>query len=194
MSRTPERDVPTSRTGNRATFLVIGYGNLLRGDDGAGRLVAESLREVPPGVSVRSVHQLTPELAEDLSRSSGVVFVDCAVAPALVGAAGRLPGEVAATSVPPAGTGPAAVTHLWTPAALLEYALRLYGHRPAAALVSVVGQTFGFGDPLSPEVRSAIGRARGEVLRRIALWRSGGASLPSADQPTAFESAWSLDL
>jgi hydrogenase maturation protease len=166
-------------------FLVIGYGNLLRGDDGAGRLVAESLGKLPPGVLVESVHQLTPELAEAVSRASGVVFVDCA--------AEGTPGDVLSSSVPPPGRNPSAVTHLLTPGLLLEYARRLYGHRPAAALVTLVGQTFGFGQPLSEPVRAAIAPAREEVLRRISLWRSCGARLSSQDETPAFEPAGTKD-
>ena len=45
--------------------LVIGYGNDLRSDDGAGRAVADRISEMElPGVAVRSVMQLTPELVK----------------------------------------------------------------------------------------------------------------------------------
>ena len=58
--------------------LVIGYGNPLRGDDGAGWKAAELLAEDPrlAGAVVLARHQLTPELADDVSRASLVVLVD----------------------------------------------------------------------------------------------------------------------
>ena len=55
-------------------FLIIGYGNTLRGDDGAGRRVVEALADtLPPGAAV-SLHQLTPEWAETISHVDHVIF------------------------------------------------------------------------------------------------------------------------
>ena len=56
--------------------LVIGYGNRLRSDDGAGPRVAERLAS--DGVAVRVCDQLVPELADDLKGRAVVVFVDAA--------------------------------------------------------------------------------------------------------------------
>ena len=67
--------------------LVIGYGNALRGDDGAGYIAAELLREriQNPAVEVFSLHQLAPELMEPISRARQVIFLDAAI----MGRAGR---------------------------------------------------------------------------------------------------------
>ena len=64
--------------------LVLGYGNILRTDDGIGWRVAECLADDPrlAGVSVIGCHQLTPELALDLSQASLAILVDAAVGPA----------------------------------------------------------------------------------------------------------------
>jgi hydrogenase maturation protease len=63
-----------------APFLVIGYGNDLRSDDGAGRYVADGLEARRlPGVEVRSVSQLTPELALEVAGRRVVVFVDASI-------------------------------------------------------------------------------------------------------------------
>src|SRR5690606_3268607 len=57
--------------------LVIGYGNEWRADDGVGPEVARRIGRLGmPGVRVLSVHQLTPELAEDLSAVDRAVFID----------------------------------------------------------------------------------------------------------------------
>ncbi|MFI5043071.1 MAG: hydrogenase maturation protease, partial [Acidimicrobiales bacterium] len=58
--------------------LVIGYGNTLRSDDGVGWHAAALLAEDPrlAGVEVLAVHQLTPELALDMSRATLVILID----------------------------------------------------------------------------------------------------------------------
>src|SRR5579862_3803538 len=59
-------------------ILIVGYGNPLRRDDALGwhasRLLAEAL--VGKDVEVITCHQLTPELAEPLSRCQRAVFID----------------------------------------------------------------------------------------------------------------------
>lgn len=62
--------------------LVIGIGNPLRGDDGVGRWLAERAEQLPPGTPtgdpplVRTVQQLTPELAAELTDARRVLFID----------------------------------------------------------------------------------------------------------------------
>jgi hydrogenase maturation protease len=62
------------------TVVVIGYGNTLRGDDGAGPAVAQAIADrALPGVRSLAVPQLTPELAEIVAEANLVVFVDAAL-------------------------------------------------------------------------------------------------------------------
>ncbi len=62
--------------------LVIGIGNPLRGDDGVGWWLAERAEQLPPGTPtrgpllVRTVQQLTPELAAELTDVRRVLFID----------------------------------------------------------------------------------------------------------------------
>jgi hydrogenase maturation protease len=58
--------------------LIIAYGNPLRSDDGVAWQAAETLRRKLPSAQaeITCVHQLTPELAERLSRSQSVIFLD----------------------------------------------------------------------------------------------------------------------
>ena len=59
--------------------LVIAYGNPIRSDDGVAWHAAEEIRrKLESLVEVICVHQLTPELAEEISRVSTVIFVDAA--------------------------------------------------------------------------------------------------------------------
>ncbi len=61
-------------------FLVIGYGNTLRGDDGVGPRVVEAIEKLNlPGVRTLVCQQLSPEYADPVSRAHTVVFVDAAV-------------------------------------------------------------------------------------------------------------------
>jgi hydrogenase maturation protease len=61
-------------------YLVIGYGNTLRSDDGAGQIVADRVATWKlPNLRSLAVHQLTPELAEDLANSDIVIFVDAVI-------------------------------------------------------------------------------------------------------------------
>src|SRR5208283_625871 len=60
-------------------ILVIGFGNLLRGDDAIGCHAAHALEEHfrdDPQVEVIAAQQLTPEMADDLARNEFVLFLD----------------------------------------------------------------------------------------------------------------------
>jgi hydrogenase maturation protease len=132
-------------------LAVIGFGNELRRDDGAGPAVA---REVAgwnrPGVRAVAVHQLVPELAELIADADAVVFADA------VGGPGGL-AEIA----PQADT--AGLGHSLGPQALLAMAEALYGRRPRAWLAAVPGTDFGFGTELSAAARDGSRRAVGQI-------------------------------
>lgn len=74
----------TPTPAERPPVLVIGVGSELRSDDAAGRRVADRLvaaldEEVAAQVEVRSVHQLTPELADEATGRRLVIVVDATV-------------------------------------------------------------------------------------------------------------------
>ena len=135
--------------------LIIGYGNPLRADDGLGWRAAEQLREAaPPDTEVLTVHQLTPELAEDASRAELVVFIDAGE--------GGTPGSWKREEIAPdAGGQP--FTHHVTPASLVSAAGTLYGRAPRAVLFSMAGESFEFGEGLSPRVAAALPEMLEEV-------------------------------
>jgi hydrogenase maturation protease len=128
--------------------LVIGYGNPLRQDDGLGWHVAERLGSAPsPGVEVIACHQLTPELAEPISRARRVVFVDAL--------RGRTAGRIRCRAVAPEASA-AAFSHHVAPGALLALARALYGGCPPAWVVTVEGVAFDHGANVSPAVAAAV--------------------------------------
>ena len=127
--------------------LVIGYGNTLRGDDGAGPYVARSA-----GPDAIACHQLTPELAEPISRARQVIFVDAHV--------GVPAGQLVVESVAPRET---AGVHRFNPETLLALSQQVYGHAPAALLIGIGAESFDLGEKLSPAAK----RAARKALRTI---------------------------
>lgn len=126
-----------------SNILIIGYGNLLRGDDAIGFYAARDLEQYfrgDPDVEVVATQQLTPELADDVAHSRFVVFVDCA----LNGA----PGAIATREVLPQEDGVSIMHHL-TPSALLHAAGQLYGDAPHAVTLTLTGWTYELSNMLS---------------------------------------------
>ncbi len=124
-----------------ADFLVIGYGNTLRSDDGVGAKVAAAVAELAlPGVVAIVRHQLTPELAEPISSARAVVFVDAAVDAAT---------EIQVRQLEPA-EGAQLMAHAADPRTLLTLARQLFGRCPPAWWLTIPVENLDFGEELSP--------------------------------------------
>ena len=130
--------------------LVLGYGNTLRSDDGFGWRVAAEFSRMVPGADSRAIRQLTPELAEAVSRADLVLFVDAA--------ANGEPGQLCCREVL-AGEAVSALSHQMTPARLLWLARSLYGGAARGIEVSVCGESFALGEGLSPAVEARLAEA-----------------------------------
>ena len=143
-----------------ARILVIGYGNPLRGDDGAGFEAAERLRGTiaDPDVEVLAVHQLMPELMEPASAARRVIFIDAAT--------GSEPGEIRERPVEATAPSNASFTHHLTPESLLAGARALYGRAPEAWLISIGGADFSCTMELSETVSQRIDTLIAAVERR----------------------------
>lgn len=136
-------------------IVAFALGNTLRADDGAGLALARGLGDLLPGLVVVESELLLPEHADALAGARGVLFLDAAVAGS--------PGEVRGTPVQPsADAGP--LLHALTPGEILALARALHGRAPPAALVTVAGRDFAFGEALSPEVEAALPAARARAL------------------------------
>jgi hydrogenase maturation protease len=141
-------------------WLVIGIGNTLRRDDGLGHWLAERVADWRlPGVAVRLVHQLTPELAADFAEYDRILFLDAC----------HTGDEPRLTEVP---TSPS--TQRWGHAASPGYLMALAAHldgRPRLAwMVPVPGSDFGFGEELSPAAHLQCVRALA-VIRSL-IWEN----------------------
>ncbi|MDH3302075.1 MAG: hydrogenase maturation protease [Acidimicrobiia bacterium] len=149
-------------------FLVIGYGNELRGDDGAGRVVADRIEAMAlEGVTVRSVTQLVPELALDLVATDRVLFVDADVTvsePVLR----RLDGCHSDD------TDPGALTHHVTPEVLVGLTVALEAQAPdVVELLSLPAASLELGSPLSPATVRAVDRGVALIVEHISAARQG---------------------
>ncbi len=148
-------------------FLIIGYGNTLRGDDGIGQAVAEALVN-EAGIDradVIACHQLTPDLAECIAAVDLVVFVDAAVnVPPGIVAVREVPGASALSQ----GGKIASLVHTADPAALLGLASRLYGRSPEAFLVTIGVSSLALSEALSDTVAASLPEAITAVRRLVA--------------------------
>jgi hydrogenase maturation protease len=120
--------------------LVIGYGNTLRRDDGAGVAAAKRLARECPGAAVVTVQELHPELAENLAGCDMAIFLDASV---------RMRG-VCVTRVLPGDCARGAEGHALTPSGVLGLCRALYGREPEdALLVETPASECGFGERMS---------------------------------------------
>jgi len=132
-----------------ASVLIIGYGNRLRSDDGLGVRAAEELSRsgLAPEAEIVICQQLMPELAERMSRSEAVLFVDAA-------RTGRS-GEILCKRVELCHSDQLFAHHM-TPQTLLALCCELFGACPQAFEISVRGECFELGDQLSPAVAKVL--------------------------------------
>ncbi len=130
-----------------AEALVVGYGNDLRGDDRAGRIVASLIEKAAlPGVEVLAQSQLTPELALEVAKADIVIFVDASIDTA----------ELDVALVEAGVAGSHAMSHHADPATLLRLARDLGRMPDAAYVVSIPATNLELGFDLSPATARAI--------------------------------------
>jgi hydrogenase maturation protease len=125
--------------------LVLGWGNLSRGDDAVGPLCVEQLRancaaDVDVSVEFLDDYQLQAEHVLDLVGRERVLFVDASLTcPA--------PCEVSQLH---AVQDASFTTHAMSPQALMQVFVGLYGVAPPpCTLLAIRGECFGLGEPLS---------------------------------------------
>ncbi len=139
--------------------LVIGYGNDLRSDDGAGRVVADRIDALGlPGVEVRSVSQLTPELALEISGFDTVVFVDASIDVM----------QTTSTAVSAAPAEPSAMSHYSSPESLLSMTATVGPVPSQAYAVSIPVANLGLGFELTPIAEIGVEQAVDMVTSIVA--------------------------
>jgi len=146
-------------TDSAREFLVIGYGNELRGDDGVGPKVAAAVEALHlPGVRTLICQQLSPEHAEPVSQARRVVFVDAAV---------DAPREVQLRKLEPADSSQL-MAHAADPRTMLALARDIFGHCPEAWWLTIPAEHTGFTEELSPSVQRGLKEAI-DKIRALAV-------------------------
>ncbi|HVO42499.1 MAG TPA: hydrogenase maturation protease [Aggregatilineales bacterium] len=166
------------------SVLVLGYGNASCGDDGVGWQLGCDLDHdlLLENVQVLARHQLTIELATEISAAELVIFVDASI--------DGTPGEIRCVSVEPAPASALLLFHHLTPAALMACASALYGVCPPAILLTITGGAFGYGEQFSDAVRKALPRAQA-LLRALIEGRLSGNDSPGHE--VAMVEGWPND-
>ena len=109
-------------------------------------------------VDVLAVHQLTPDLANEVTSASRVVFVDARLDPAFA------PGVVAIDTVRPT-LDLGSMTHNVGAGTILSIAEALYGVHPPAVVVTVAVQSVEPGADLSSAVSASVSQLVETVIR-----------------------------
>jgi len=141
-------------------MLIIGCGNLQRGDDGAGIIAAERLR--PLGFEVQILSGEAADLIEAWKSRDDVIAIDCVVTGAAVGTV-----YMWDTQCPLTDGSFAKSTHGFGLGEAMELARALDCLPPRLCVYGIEGRCFDVGGRLSREVQGAIA----EVVNRISQTR-----------------------
>ena len=127
--------------------LVIGYGNTLRGDDAAGIRAAELIAKRRPEIECVCMHQLMPELAEQIAVSDIVIFIDADVNFA----------QPNVQLVEPSVEEDQPRTHFISPESLLRLSQQLYQRMPLKSyVIGIPASQFEFSEELSESTKKAV--------------------------------------
>ena len=150
----------------KTNLLVLGIGNTLRCDDGAGVAVSEALASQAPCLNVKVCPQLSPELSAEISQARAVLFIDAvATEPSGTQRPIQQPLRCGSDETAPAGDP---FSHALTPERLLALTLALYNHCPPAWQLLIPGHRWDVGDELSPATRQACQEALPLALEWVA--------------------------
>lgn len=142
----------------RTHVLVLGYGSTLFGEDSLAQLIAQHVAEwARPGVLALARHELTPDLAADVTAADEVIFVDATL---------HTDGVVF-VPVLPDSSPPAAALPTLTPSALLAVTQHTFGHAPKHAWQLLIpAEDFTLGGTLSVTTREGLARALAGIAHR----------------------------
>lgn len=140
-------------------YLIIGWGNCLRGDDCLGLKVAELLEAQSIEAVICKSHQLLPEMSEEISRADQVIFVDASLEVA--------PGQMTISELQAEEGACSPDSHKLSPQILLNMARHLYGRAPSALVYGLGGYHFD-GEILSPALEGLVEEAAASIALRIA--------------------------
>ena len=158
---------------DREPLVVIGVGNLTRGDDAIGRLVAQALAtKYLPEIRVTEVEGEATQLLEAFAGAADVIVIDACRSDAPAGTIHRydaaqtpIPADIACIS-----------SHGFGLAAALELA-RTFEQLPHRCIVLAVdGKDFTQGAPLSAQVAAQFDALMARIAQEIGHMRPASAS------------------
>lgn len=161
-------DIRPPPTGIAGPTVVIGVGNLWRGDDGAGLLVARLLRD-GEGSTLGPMHICEARggnmaLIEAWAGAGAVFLIDAVLSGAEPGTIHRI--ELGSEPLP--ATLFRDSTHAFGVVEAVELA-RVLGRLPARLVIyGIEGRSFDHGTELSPEVAAATREAAAMIQRELA--------------------------
>ena len=128
-------------------ILLIGIGNTLRSDDGAGVHAVQRLAERFPSVASVCVQELLPELAEPVAHCDRLICIDASVSCT----------QLRLTRLQAARSDFAQDSHAHSLQHLLWLARAVYRRQPRqAVLVEIPASGFAFGESLSPATEAMV--------------------------------------
>ena len=162
--------------------LLIGCGNILRGDDAAGPVLVRRLwqRGLPPGVRCADGGTGGMDVAFQMRGVPQVVLVDACRSGHRPGSLFRLPGQAVEQLPPPQGI------HLhafrWDHALAFARWLLKDEYPREVTVYLIEGASFQPGEPLSPEVDRAVDHLADLLLEQWTRPRESPSSLPVPEQ------------
>lgn len=122
-------------------ILIIGYGNTLRNDDGAGPFVAGELnRKYGNKINIIETHQLLPEIAENISKHKIIIFIDAFISDKNY--------EVIVEKIE-LQNNYFSFSHIYSAETLMSISKELYNTNAEAYIIKIPAVDFNFGDKLS---------------------------------------------
>jgi hydrogenase maturation protein HypF len=155
---------------SKCKVILIGYGNTLRGDDGAGQRVAATVAEWDlPNVRSIAVHQLLPELSESLAATQLAIFVDVYLADTDQGIQVHClhPNSHLSNHTRQVSNSRPAVGHTADPRSLLALTQAVYGTTPLSWWILIPVVQFEFGEQLSAIAEQGIHNALQQIQQLI---------------------------
>jgi hydrogenase maturation protease len=149
-------------------ILIIGIGNIFRGDDAAGLTAARRLRKMGlPGVEVLELDGDISALAEGWQGAQRVVVIDAVASKSEAGRIFRFAAH--ADPLPRKLFATCCSCHAFGLAEQLEIARSLQQLPPSLIVYGIEGKDFMLGSGLSPEVQEALPRLVAQIRQDLGL-------------------------
>jgi len=164
---------------DRLMFLVIGYGNPLRGDDGVASVVLEEMRNLASPLQEITFlyrHQLDIADAELIRLCKAVVFVDAHASEGL--------GDLELKRIVSSSSIPSHTVHISSPEELMHLVNEIYEAYPQAFLCAVKGHDFSLGAPITKPALRAAGIAAKKIIDLFTSLRNAGSGANMEDHLT----------